>query len=58
VPLQVVTFAAIVDYLNPFRNKLLFQAVQKGQKSRFSEASHFPAQSWDADFLDSLFLVN
>jgi hypothetical protein len=26
----------------------------KRQKSRFFEASHFSAQSWDADFLDSL----
>jgi hypothetical protein len=30
------------------------QAVQKGQKSPFFEASHFSAQSWHVDFLDSL----
>jgi len=29
---------------------LLYQAVQKGQKSRFSEASCFPAHSWGGNF--------
>jgi hypothetical protein len=36
------------------KETLLTQAIQKGQKSPFFEVSHFSAQSWHVDVLDSL----